>query len=62
MDYRGEVMIAVSNTTDNLATIKFNEAIAQGVIAPYLKGEFEVVNTLDDTSRGEGGFGHTNNK
>lgn len=61
-DYRGEVMIAVTNTTGYLATIVFNEAIAQGVIAPYLKGTFEVVEKLEDTSRGEGGFGHTNNK
>ena len=58
-DYRGEIMVAVHNDTDQLQTIEPGERIAQLVIAPYLKVEFENVDCLEDTERGNGGFGST---
>jgi dUTP pyrophosphatase len=58
-DYRGEIMIALHNDTDMLQFIEPGERIAQLVIAPYLKVEFEQCNSLSDTERGSGGFGST---
>lgn len=59
-DYRGEVGIILSNTTNNIAKITLREALAQGVIAPVVKGIFHKVDKLSSTVRGEGGFGSTN--
>lgn len=59
-DYRGEVGIIITNTTPFLSKIEIGEAIAQGVICPTLQANFELVNELSDTQRGEGGFGSTN--
>lgn len=61
-DYRGEVMVALHNHSNEDKTIEPNERIAQFVIAPYLKAEFEEVDSLDDTTRGSGGFGSTGTK
>lgn len=61
-DYRGEVMVALHNHSDNAQTVAVGERIAQMVIAPFLKAEFEVVDELSDTARGEGGFGSTGTK
>lgn len=61
-DYRGEVMVALHNHSSEDKTIEPNERIAQFVIAPYLKAEFEEVDNLDDTTRGSGGFGSTGTK
>lgn len=61
-DYRGEVMVALHNHSKEDKTIEPNERIAQFVIAPYLKANFEEVDSLDDTSRGSGGFGSTGAK
>ena len=61
-DYRGEVMVALHNHSDKVQTIDAGERIAQMVIAPYLKVEFEEVDVLEDTVRGEGGFGSTGKK
>ena len=61
-DYRGEVMVALHNHSDIDAEIDINERIAQLVIAPFLKVEFNEVEELNDTERGEGGFGSTGNK
>ena len=58
-DYRGEVMVALHNHTDAPATISAGERIAQLAIVPFLKAEFELSDTLDDTARGTGGFGST---
>ena len=58
-DYRGEVMVALHNHTDAPATIAAGERIAQLAIVPFLKAEFELSDTLDDTARGTGGFGST---
>ena len=61
-DYRGEVMVALHNHTNEEKTIEPSERIAQLVVAPFLKVDFNVVDDLDETDRGEGGFGSTGNK
>ena len=58
-DYRGEVMVALHNHTDKEATIAPSERIAQLAIVPFLKADFEEVDELSETVRGEGGFGST---
>lgn len=61
-DYRGEIMIALHNHTDIEQVIEPNERIAQIAFIPYIKGNFEIVNELSETIRGEGGFGSTGAK
>lgn len=61
-DYRGEVMVALHNHSDKPQTISSGERIAQLVIAPFLKAEFELAEELSDTTRGAGGFGSTGKK
>lgn len=58
-DYRGEVCVGLLNQTEKEFTIEPNERIAQMVIAPVILPEIEVVDELDDTARGAGGFGST---
>lgn len=58
-DYRGEIMVALYNHSDEAVTIEAKERIAQIVIAPYLKAMFEEVDDLNTTVRGGGGFGST---
>ena len=61
-DYRGEIMVALHNHSNETKEIEPQERIAQFVIAPYLKAVFEEVNELDETVRGAGGFGSTGKK
>lgn len=61
-DYRGEVKVALHNDSDQERRIENGERIAQLVVIPYLSLEFEEVAELDETERGEGGFGHTGSK
>ncbi len=61
-DYRGEVMVALHNHSNEIQTIASAERIAQIVIAPYLAVDFTEVEDLSDTLRGEGGFGSTGTK
>lgn len=61
-DYRGEVMVALHNHSDEEKEIEQGERIAQLVIAPFLKAEFNEVDELSDTVRGAGGFGSTGRK
>ena len=61
-DYRGEIMVALHNHSDSPATVEASERVAQLVIVPFLKAEFEVADDLSDTVRGEGGFGSTGRK
>ncbi len=58
-DYRGEVMVALHNHSGEPQTVEAGERVAQLVIAPFLKAEFEEADELSDTVRGEGGFGST---
>ena len=61
-DYRGEVMVALHNHSAVEQSVATGERIAQLVIAPFLKVEFEETETLSDTVRGAGGFGSTGTK
>ena len=56
-DYRGEWIVPLHNDTDNPQTINPMERIAQLVVIPYLPVEFEEVDELSDTERGDKGFG-----
>lgn len=58
-DYRGEYIVAVINNGNYERTIIPGERIAQLVIIPYLPIIFEETKSLDETERGEGGFGST---
>ena len=58
-DYRGEVKVALHNDSEVVRTITKDEKIAQLVVVPFLSIEFNEVDELSDTSRGEGGFGST---
>ena len=61
-DYRGEIMVALHNHGDEPKTVENGERIAQLVLVPYLTAEFDEVDELSDTVRGEGGFGSTGRK
>ena len=58
-DYTGEVIVIMLNTTDKYLSINNGDRIAQMAIRPYYQGEFELVDELDETERGNGGFGST---
>ncbi len=58
-DYRGEVKVILINLSDEPFVIHDGDRIAQMVIARHESASFEVVASLDDTQRGEGGFGST---
>ena len=58
-DYRGEIMVALHNHSSEAQTILPNERIAQMVIAPYITADFNLVDELSSTERGQGGFGST---
>lgn len=58
-DYRGEVKVILVNLSDTVFTVNPGDRIAQMVIARYEKAEWEECESLDGTSRGEGGFGST---
>lgn len=61
-DYRGELMVALHNHSNESHTVECGDRIAQLVIAPYLTAQFTQQEELDDTVRGEGGFGSTGSK
>ena len=57
-DYRGEVMINLYNDSDSTYEIMKGDRIAQVVFMPFM-ADIQQVNDLDDTQRGNGGFGST---
>ena len=61
-DYRGEIMVALHNHSESVQTIENGERIAQLVVAPYITADFILSDELDDTDRGDGGFGSTGTK
>ncbi|MDR0712916.1 MAG: dUTP diphosphatase [Bacteroidales bacterium] len=61
-DYRGEIGIILVNLSSEPFVINDGERICQMVIASYTKVEWLPEETLEDTERGAGGFGHTGNK
>jgi dUTP pyrophosphatase len=58
-DYRGEIKVIIVNLSNEPFTVNPGERIAQLVIARYEKIEWSEVEVLDETERGEGGFGST---
>ena len=61
-DYRGEIMVALHNHGSTAQVVEKGERIAQLVISPYFTAEFNEVDELTETVRGEGGFGSTGRK
>ena len=58
-DYRGEVVVLLINLSNEDFVVNDGERIAQMVIARHEKADFIEVEVLDETERGEGGYGHT---
>lgn len=58
-DYTGEICVILENRGHDPFEIKIGDRIAQGIIAPVFQADFEVVETLEETERGQGGFGST---
>ena len=61
-DYRGEIMVALHNHTNEVKEIEAYERIAQLIVTPYVKAAFNEVDSLDETERGNKGFGSTGKK
>jgi len=61
-DYRGEICVGLVNLGKETVTIAPGERIAQLLVMPILRADFEEADTLDKTERGAGGFGHTGTK
>jgi len=58
-DYRGEIIVALHNDTDEMQSIEPMERIAQLILIPYVEMMFCTVDTLSETGRGKGGFAST---
>lgn len=58
-DYRGEIGIILINLSNESFTVNDGDRIAQMVIAPYVRAQWEAVEELSETVRGDGGFGHS---
>ncbi len=58
-DYQGQVFVSIWNRGSKAYDIDPGERIAQMVFVPVERVEFRVVETFEDSSRGDGGFGHT---
>ena len=58
-DYRGVIHVILINWGTEPFTVRRGERIAQMVVAPVTRVEWQLAETLDETARGEGGFGHT---
>lgn len=58
-DYRGEIGVLLINLSQDDFVVNDGERIAQMIIARHEQGEFAEVEVLDETERGEGGYGHT---
>lgn len=58
-DYRGEICVILVNLSDETFVVNDGERIAQMVIAKHERAEWQLSESLSDTDRGTGGFGHT---
>ena len=61
-DYRGELMVALYNQGNMAQTVEHGDRIAQIIFMPYYTADFVLCDELDETVRGEGGFGSTGTK
>lgn len=58
-DYRGEIIVALRNDSEEIRVIEPEQRIAQLVVTPYVSVNFVEVDSLDNTDRGNNGFGST---
>lgn len=58
-DYRGEIIVALHNHSDEYRIVEPGQRIAQLIVQPYIRAKYNEVPTLSDTERGTGGFGST---
>lgn len=58
-DYQGQLFVSCWNRGSDAFTIKPGDRIAQMVFVPVVQASFEIVESFDQSDRGEGGFGHT---
>lgn len=58
-DYRGEIRVIIANLGQDPFTVCRGDRIAQLIVAPVARVQWQPVEKLEDTARGEGGFGHT---
>ena len=58
-DYRGEIMVGLQNSGESDFTIQPGDRIAQLMVTPVVQAKIQMVDELDDTARGTGGFGST---
>ena len=61
-DYRGPIIVALKNESDEVQYVEHGERIAQIVVQPYIKVMFEETDNIGTTARGAGGFGSTGSK
>ena len=61
-DYRGELMVILINLSNTKFTINNSERIAQLVVSKHEQLKWQETDTLDNSERGDGGFGHTGKK
>ncbi len=61
-DYRGEIKVALHNHSGAIRTVKNGDRIAQLVIVPFLRADFEESGDLSETQRAAGGFGSTGSR
>lgn len=61
-DYRGEIKVVLVNLSNKPFTIEDGERVCQMIVTKYEQISWKEVNVLDETERGEGGFGHTGKK
>ena len=58
-DYRGEILVGLQNSGESDFTVQPGDRIAQLMIAPVIRADIQMVDELDETARGAGGFGST---
>lgn len=58
-DYQGQLMVSCWNRGNTTFTVQPGERIAQLVLVPVVKADFEIVDSFEESDRGEGGFGHS---
>ena len=58
-DYRGEIMVGLYNSGESEYTVQPGDRIAQLMVTPVVQADVELVDKLDETERGAGGFGST---
>lgn len=58
-DYRGEIGVILINHSDTPFVVNRGDRICQAVLARYEQAQWELCESLDDTARGDGGFGHS---